>query len=148
MNTQNEKSKSMIPYLHVNSVRASITFYSLLGMSILSVYGEEADPFWAMMGGEDGRLMLARASAPIDPRVQAAMLYRYSTNVQALREHLIANGIPSSGPYKGDHEDAFPPQGRVYGILHPGHMPEGELRLHDPDGYVILVGQLDDSPQK
>jgi hypothetical protein len=28
-------------------------------------------------------------------------------------------------------------------IEHPSYMPAGELRVLDPDGYVVLVGQLD-----
>jgi hypothetical protein len=28
-------------------------------------------------------------------------------------------------------------------ITHPAYMKEGELRLEDPDGYVLLVGQTD-----
>jgi hypothetical protein len=30
-------------------------------------------------------------------------------------------------------------------IEHPFYMPSGEFRLFDPDGYVLLVGQLDKS---
>ena len=143
MSNHNEQSHGMIPYLHVANVQASMDFYQLLGLKVVSVYGEENDPFWAKLEGSEGKIILCRASGEIDPRVQAAMLYRYSNNVAALREHLVANGIPSSGPYSGDHEDAFTPKGRVYGIQNPAHMPAGELRLHDPDGYVILVGQLE-----
>jgi catechol 2,3-dioxygenase-like lactoylglutathione lyase family enzyme len=28
-------------------------------------------------------------------------------------------------------------------ITHPAYMKEGEIRLEDPDGYVLLVGQTD-----
>jgi len=31
-------------------------------------------------------------------------------------------------------------------IVHPAHMPAGELRLVDPDGYVLLIGQLRPKP--
>jgi hypothetical protein len=30
----------------------------------------------------------------------------------------------------------------VFAVSHPPHMPIGELRVTDLDGYVILVGQL------
>jgi hypothetical protein len=30
-------------------------------------------------------------------------------------------------------------------ITRPFYMPAGEFRLEDPDGYVLLVGQLDDA---
>jgi hypothetical protein len=30
----------------------------------------------------------------------------------------------------------------VHAIAHPAHMKGGELRVIDPDGYVILIGQL------
>jgi hypothetical protein len=29
-------------------------------------------------------------------------------------------------------------------IHHPHYMPAGEIRVVDPDGYVLLVGQLGD----
>ena len=45
--------------------------------------------------------------------------------VQALHDELEAAGVV------------------VGAVEHPFYMPAGEIRLEDPDGYVLLVGQLD-----
>ena len=38
---------------------------------------------------------------------------------------------------------SFPTPGVEVGdITHPFYMPAGELRVIDPDGYVVLVGRL------
>jgi hypothetical protein len=41
-----------------------------------------------------------------------------------LREHLLASALPVSP------------------ITYPDYMPKGEIRLEDPDGYVLLIGQV------
>jgi len=40
-----------------------------------------------------------------------------------LREHLVASGV------------------RVSPITYPDYMPKGEIRVDDPDGYTLLIGQ-------
>ena len=30
----------------------------------------------------------------------------------------------------------------VFEVYHPNHMKDGELRVADPDGYCLLVGQI------
>jgi len=32
---------------------------------------------------------------------------------------------------------------RVSAITHPAYMPKGEVRVDDPDGYCLLIGQVD-----
>jgi hypothetical protein len=51
------------------------------------------------------------------------LFYLYSPDLVALREHLIAAGV------------------RVSTITYPEHMPKGEVRVDDPDGYCLLIGQ-------
>jgi len=67
--------------------------------------------------------MLARASEAVVPSQQAVLFYLYSPNLIALREHLIAAGV------------------RVSPITYPEYMPKGEVRLEDPGGYCLLIGQ-------
>ena len=74
--------------------------------------------------------MLARASGPVDREQQAVLLYLYTRDLERFRRQLIDEGV-DAGPIK-----------------HPTHMPGGELRLEDPDGYVLLVGQLPDPPHR
>ncbi len=70
------------------------------------------------------RLMLALADGPVDESQQAVLFYCWSTDVRALHGELRDAGIA------------------VGEIEHPFYMPAGEFRLVDPDGYVLLVGQL------
>jgi hypothetical protein len=67
----------------------------------------------------------ARASGPIIADQQAVLFYLYSPDLIALREHLLAKGV------------------KVSEITYPDYMPKGEIRIEDPDGYVLLVGQAD-----
>jgi hypothetical protein len=48
-----------------------------------------------------------------------------SDDLTGLREHLLASRVA------------------VAGITYPFYMPNGEFRLADPDGYVLLIGQND-----
>ena len=72
--------------------------------------------------------MLAQADGPIDPEQQAVLFYCWSPDVRALRDELVAAGV------------------EVGEIHHPFYMRAGEFRIADPDGYVVLVGQLGDPP--
>jgi hypothetical protein len=51
------------------------------------------------------------------------LFYLYSPELIALREHLLGNGV------------------KVSPITYPDYMPKGEIRVEDPDGYVLLIGQ-------
>ena len=71
--------------------------------------------------------MLAQASGPIDAAAQAVLFYCWAPDVQQLHDELAA-----AGSEVGD-------------ITRPFYMPAGEFRVEDPDGYVLLVGQLADA---
>jgi|SRR5882672_2500978 len=116
---------NLIPYAHVLDVPRSVAFYELFGFKIISRH--EHPPgrlLWAHMESGHGRLMVARADGPVDPTVQAILFYLYADNVAALREHLLDNSTEISE------------------VSHPFYMPDGEIRVADPDGYVLLIGQL------
>jgi hypothetical protein len=53
----------------------------------------------------------------------------------------LAGGLRDAGTYTGAATPSDGPR-TVFAISHPSHMPAGELRIADPDGYVILIGQL------
>jgi catechol 2,3-dioxygenase-like lactoylglutathione lyase family enzyme len=145
---------ALVPYAHVADVDRSIAFYARLGFRIET---RLADPggvaFWARLRSGTADLMLARASGPIDPTEQAVLFYMYSSNVRALREHLLAVGHSAGQNPAGQTNELHdggrftgapgPNDGRsvVFAIAHPGHMLAGELRVSDPDGYCILIGQ-------
>jgi len=64
------------------------------------------------------------ADGPVDASQQAVLFYCWTPDVRALEAELRGAGVD------------------VGEITYPFYMPAGELRVHDPDGYVVLVGQL------
>jgi hypothetical protein len=136
---------------HVADVDRSADFYALLGFGRRGVVkGHDGVTNWVHLvsGGAapadeaaGAELMLARAGGPVDHAQQAVLLYMYSDDVTALRAHLLAAGIPDGGRFAPPHNPAHT-RAAVFDLTRPFYMPAGELRLHDPDGYCILVGQL------
>lgn len=136
----------LVPFAHVGSVDHTLAFYSLLGFRPEHVLRQSDGPaFWAMAQSGDGtskaEIMFAQSSGPILASQQAVLFYMYTDNVEALRHHLLASSVRDGGRYSGAASPHDGP-GMVYQVSHPAHMPAGELRVVDPDGYVILVGQL------
>jgi hypothetical protein len=131
---------------HVVDVDRSVEFYTLLGFACDSRFSLESGVTnWSSLSSGKARLMLARASAPVLASEQSVLFYMYSSNVQALRAHLLNAGVPDAGPPPGEGSEptATPTGPAVYQIVRRFYMPAGELRIHDPDGYCILVGQLE-----
>jgi len=121
--TQSAVVNGIAPYVHVEDLARSMAFYELLGCRVIGTFQRGGSIVWAHLDTGDGRLMLAKADGPIQPDQQAVLFYLYAPDVAALRERLVGEGI-AVGP-----------------IANPDHMVEGEIRLSDPDGYVLLVGQ-------
>jgi len=69
--------------------------------------------------------MLSAASEPVNPQAQAVLFYLYVPGVAAFREQLGARGL------------------RVGELQQFFYAKDGEFRIVDPDGYVLLVGQAD-----
>ena len=114
----------LIPMVHVQDVQRSVDFYRLLGMEVReSLRNSFGVLQWIDLVCERAQLMLTRASVPVVAGQQAVLFYLYSANLPALREHLLANGV------------------NVSPITYPEYMPEGEVQVEDPDGYVLLIGQ-------
>jgi hypothetical protein len=131
---------ALCPYLHVADVDASLTFYALLGLhSSDAMRGPDGRAFWASASCDGARVMFARASGKVDASVQAALLYLYSPDVRALRVRLLAAGLNDGGTFAG--ETGVIHLSTVYQVSTPFYMPAGELRLSDPDGYCLLIGQ-------
>ena len=121
--------RDLVPYAHVRDVAESVDFYSLLGFEPIStVGGIGQNHWWVYMRAERARLMLAAATEPVAAEAQAVLFYLYADDLRRLRDQLVAAGLDPSP------------------IAYPPHMPAGEMRLHDPDGYVLLIGQLRPKP--
>lgn len=133
----------LIPMAHVADVEASVRFYERLGFDVASRNVVHGRTTWASLSVGQAMLMLTLASGPIDAGQQAVLFYLYCDDVRALRERLISEGVTSAGPFGGVPLDSTPNAGRavVYDVATPFYMPAGELRIHDPDAYCLLVGQ-------
>jgi catechol 2,3-dioxygenase-like lactoylglutathione lyase family enzyme len=121
----------LTPYAHVADVPRSVAFYRRLGLEVRNTHELDGRLVWAYLAGPSpepndsgARLMLAQGDGPVDPEQQAVLFYCWSPDVRALRDALLAAGVD------------------VGEIHHPFYMPAGEFRVADPDGYVVLVGQL------
>jgi catechol 2,3-dioxygenase-like lactoylglutathione lyase family enzyme len=109
---------------HVADVQRSVNFYELLGLKVRNTLkAADGTLLWAHVECELAELMFTRASAPVVPSQQAVLFYLYSPDLVALREYLLAKGVRASA------------------ITYPSYMPGGEIRVEDPDGYVLLIGQ-------
>lgn len=118
------------PMLHVAEIEKSIGFYELLGYTVIDTEGC-GPPGWARLHCEDGSaVMFLRAEHPIDSSAQALILYLYTPDLPALRQHLVANGVP------------------VPLINYPEFMPSGKINLADPDGYKIEIAHWEKSEQQ
>lgn len=132
----------LVPFVHVADVQASLAFYAMLGFVPQNVMKDgRGDAFWALAQSGMAEIMLARASGPVDAGQQAVLFYMYGTDVAGLRRHLLTSGVNDGGAYSGAKGPNDGP-GMVFEVAHPDYMPAGEVRIADPDGYVILVGQL------
>lgn len=137
----------VVPYLHVADVERSVRFYTALGFEADGWYRTpNGEACWASVkcpdpDGAGAEVFFAKADAPVVPEQQAVILYMYARNVQALRDHLLGCGLHDGGRYCGQ---PGPNDGRrvVFEVYCPDHMKAGELRVADPDGYCLLIGQL------
>jgi predicted enzyme related to lactoylglutathione lyase len=117
------KPRSLVPFAHVASVPRSIAFYRKLGFEVRNTFvpAGESDPAWAWLESDGAHLMVARADEPVVPGQQAVLFYLYCDDVTATRDAIAAAGIA------------------VGDIAYPFYAPRGEFRVHDPEGYVLMV---------
>jgi catechol 2,3-dioxygenase-like lactoylglutathione lyase family enzyme len=120
-----QRVSGLISFVHVEDVERSIAFYYHLGFIVASVYKYRGTSVWAELRSEGAELMVSTDGDSIDPAGQGVLFYLYSDDLAALREQLLANGI-----HVGEIEDGTPG-------------PSQEMRLTDPDGYVLIVAQLE-----
>ena len=115
--------KALVPMAHVRSVRRAVDFYRKLGFEEGNTHTPEGqtEPVWAWLQSGGAQLMLAAATAPVEPEKQAVLFYLYCDDVAAFREQLVQAGV-EAGP-----------------IRSPFYAPRGEFRVVDPDGYVLMI---------
>lgn len=119
------QTKSLVAFAHVTNVEQSIKFYAGLGFKVINsiVPDGQTDPSWAWLQSEQANLMLGLASAPIDSTQQAVLFYLYFDDIQHTHNVMTELG----------HKPGV--------INYPFYMADGEFRLEDPDGYVLMLAQ-------
>jgi ketosteroid isomerase-like protein/catechol 2,3-dioxygenase-like lactoylglutathione lyase family enzyme len=115
----------LVPFVHVDDVARSVDFYRHLGFTVESAHEYKGRPVWVAVSSEGAELMLTLDGDPIEPAGQGVLFYLYSPDLAGLRERLIAAGIEA-----GEIEDGSPG-------------PVEEMRIVDPDGYVLMVAQIE-----
>ena len=120
----------LVPMLPVLDVERSVAFYKLLGFAVGNRLPRKGPMHWAWLYAPNvpdwrrgPNMMLARSDSTIEPAAQRILFHHYATNLVALREELVRAG-QSPGP-----------------IQYPEYLPKGELQLHDPDGYCLMIAQ-------
>jgi hypothetical protein len=91
---------------------------------VTSIYKYRGSPAWAELQSE-GAVLMVSTGDPVDQVDQGILFYLYSTNLAALRKQLLAAAIDVGEIVDGT----------------PG--PREEMRLTDPDGYVLMVAQIE-----
>jgi catechol 2,3-dioxygenase-like lactoylglutathione lyase family enzyme len=118
------KVTGLVPMAHVADVQRSVDFYKLLGLEVRgNLRNPSGELQWVYIACEQAELMLTRADEPVIASQQAVLFYLYSPDLIELREHLLASSV------------------KVSAITYPNYMPKGEIRVDDPDGYALLIGQ-------
>jgi len=118
------KVTGLIPMAHVGDVQRSVDFYRLLSLEVQgSLRNPSGQLQWVHLHSEQADIMFTRASEPVIASLQSVLFYLYSPQLVQLRDYLLTNGV------------------KVSEISYPSYMPKGEIRVEDPDGYVLLIGQ-------
>jgi hypothetical protein len=120
-----ERVSGLTPFVHVADVGRSIAFYERLGFTVSDTHVHEGALDGAALESGGARLMVARAGPPGPEACRTVLRYLYTGDLAALREHLVAAGI-AVGPIG----DGTPGPGR-------------EMALSDPDGYCLMIAEME-----
>ena len=117
------RPRALVPMAHVASVPDSMAFYRKLGFEVRNTFVPEGEtnPVWAWLESDRAHLMLAKADPPVAAGLQGVLFYLYCDEVIATREAVATAGV------------------EVGEITYPFYAPRGEFRVHDPDGYALLI---------
>lgn len=145
MTTHTPNISALVPYAHVANVEASAAFYAKLGFVLEHEHRDaHGHMVWAFVACGHAKLMLAQSSGAIDASQQAVLFYVHCHALAALRASLLHQGVLDGGTFTGGVSDQHLTN-TVFAITKPFYMPLGEMRVHDLDGYVLLIGQEDSS---
>jgi predicted enzyme related to lactoylglutathione lyase len=115
----------LVPFAHVADVDRSVAFYGRLGFERVADLVTDGRRVWAFLKRGDARLMVAEADERVDPDAQAVLFYLYTRDLDGLRARLVAAGVAAGEITTGN----------------PG--PDRQMHLVDPDGYVLMVAEIE-----
>jgi catechol 2,3-dioxygenase-like lactoylglutathione lyase family enzyme len=126
MEQSEQRVSRLVPFVRVVDVERSVAFYGHLGFGVQDVAKYKDRLSWASLQSEDAEIMLEGTYGPSDPERQRVQFYLYSRDLAALRHQLLRAGIDA-----GQIEDGTPG-------------PREQMRVTDPDGYVLMVAQSEE----
>ena len=115
----------LVPFAHVADVDRSVAFYERLGFEAADAVVQEDRRVWAFLERGDARLMVAEADEAVDPGAQAVLFFLYTRDLDGLRARLVSDGVPAGAITTGN----------------PG--PDRQMEVVDPDGYVLMVAEIE-----
>lgn len=121
--------ESMIASAYVRDIDVSRAFYELLGFRVHSSGKAETSAWSALQQGRHF-VLLASTRPPLDIPRLPLLFYFYYDDLDVLVGMLRAAGV------------------RAVPTGHPPHALGGEVRLADPDGNTLLLGQREPSPSQ
>jgi predicted enzyme related to lactoylglutathione lyase len=118
--------QSMIAATYVRDIDASRAFYELLGFREQSA-GKAATSAWSALQHNGHSVLLASTQPPLDLPRLPLLFYFYLDDLDAVASALGTAGV------------------EVTEAGHPPHALGGEVKILDPDGNTVLLGQLERS---
>jgi catechol 2,3-dioxygenase-like lactoylglutathione lyase family enzyme len=112
----------MVAFSYVADLAASRSFYELLGFREVRS-GTAAASAWSELSSSNYLLLLVATRPRLEIPALPLGFYFFYEDVEAVRAGLIEAGQ------------------QVEHVGYPGHARGGELKLSDPDGNTVLIGQ-------
>jgi catechol 2,3-dioxygenase-like lactoylglutathione lyase family enzyme len=122
-------ARSMVAATYVRDVESSRAFYELLGFREQSA-GRAATSAWVALHQNGLFVLLASTRPPLDVPRLPLLFYFFYDDVDAVVGVLAAADVPMTR------------------TGHPPHALGGEVKVVDPDGNTVLLGQRERSPSQ
>src|SRR5690242_935436 len=118
--------QSMVAATYVRDIAASRAFYELLGFRE-QLAGQAEISAWSSLRQGDCRIVLTSTQPRLDVPALPLLFYFYFDDLAVVLRGLEEGGVATAH------------------MGYPPHARGGEVRITDPDGNTVLLGQLDPS---
>lgn len=116
-----------VPVVYATDIERSVDFYQLLGFTV-QTRGHDDEWRWAYLKCGDTGILLGAGGSVWTADPGPVLLYLRVTDADATKRVLEAAGVS------------------VEHLGYPDHAPGGELRVLDPDGHGLMLGQVTGTP--